>query len=97
MNFSKMLENIVSEKTKTWSILAEKLGISKTTLSDYANGKTIPNGAVLAKLKEVYPDLSTDWILSGKGEMYESYNKAELLQNIEDLQKQLEKLKKNIQ
>lgn len=43
-------------------MVAESLGMSTQTISNYVNGLTTPNGAVIVDLCE-YLDVSADWLL----------------------------------
>lgn len=92
MNFPNVFKNVLSAKQDTITSLSEKLGISKSAVSDYANGKRSPSATVIAKLKEVYPDLNSDWLLSGEGEMV----KKQDVPNVEHLQSELSEVKKKL-
>ena len=45
------------------------LGLSPATLSSIYNGRTRPTLAIVEMIKEKIPEISTDWLLFGKGEM----------------------------
>lgn len=49
---------------------AAALGIRQTTLNDQINGKSKISAAALLALLDVHPEISAEWLLRGKGEMY---------------------------
>lgn len=46
----------------TQQLVAESLGMSTQTISNYVNGRTVPNGAIVVDLCE-YLGVSADWLL----------------------------------
>ena len=61
------------------SVLARNLGLSVTQLlkmievsNSYAQNTVKPSAKVLKKIKERYPQVNTDWLESGEGEMFTS-------------------------
>jgi predicted transcriptional regulator len=46
---------------------AEKMGMGKQAAYDYTMGKKTPNWERMAKIKEVFPQVSGDFLLTGKG------------------------------
>ena len=51
---------------------AESIGISRGAVSQIKSGRSYPSLDVALKILDRYPDLSSDWLLLGKGEMYRS-------------------------
>ena len=46
---------------------ADQMGMGKQVAYDYTMGKKSPNWERLAKIKEVFPQVSGDFLLTGKG------------------------------
>ena len=45
------------------------VGISRSSLSEIESGKTRPSSELMVGIATGYKDISTDWLLTGKGEM----------------------------
>lgn len=48
---------------------ASAIGISPATLSSIFNERTRPTLSIVDAIKSTFPDISTDWLLFGSGEM----------------------------
>lgn len=55
---------------KTASAFAEAAGLKVATLSSIETDRTSPSFDILATLASSFPDLNTDWLLTGKGTMF---------------------------
>lgn len=60
--FAEMVAELLEEKGITKYKLAEDVGISKSVLSDYCNGKVQPTADVIIKVAK-YFDVSSDYLL----------------------------------
>lgn len=49
---------------------AEAIGISRGAVSQIKSGRSYPSLDVTLKMLDRFPDLNSDWLLLGKGEMY---------------------------
>lgn len=56
---------------------SKHLGISQGFLSDLENGKSSPNSEILLSIKRLFPDVSSDWLLTGEGEMFRGNGNSE--------------------
>lgn len=77
---------------KSKSDLANQLGISPAVISHISSGRNKVALDVVQKILEHYPSISSNWLLMGVGEMYESGNSAKQLimhQELQKLQKEL--------
>ena len=66
--------NLRINEIVTWTGLSlrafcRKCGLSESTL---AVQKQAPSGSTLLKILETYPELSTEWLMRGEGEMLKS-------------------------
>lgn len=50
--------------------LAERLEINKQQMYDYTQGKKMPGWGFWTKLKATYPQLSGEYLLTGKGAIF---------------------------
>ncbi|OED43584.1 hypothetical protein ACH42_09740 [Endozoicomonas sp. (ex Bugula neritina AB1)] len=60
---------------------AEKVGVSKTFMSDVSLGKQRPSGTMLIGIAEKFPDIDMNWVLTGDGTITkreDSYGAIEL-------------------
>lgn len=54
----------------TQQLFATFTGLSPASLSSIFNGRTQPTLKTVEAIKRKFPNLSTDWLLSGEGPMY---------------------------
>ena len=91
MEFKYRLRNLRIEKNLTGEQLANAIGVKKTTISTWENGKAFPEIGTLIKLAN-YFDVSIDYIL---GRNNATSNDKTILDNLID--EQLEKAKSYIE
>ena len=53
-------------------VFADYIGLAPATLSSIFNGRTRPTLNVVEALKKKFPDINTDWLMFGSGEMYQN-------------------------
>ena len=56
----------------TQQVFAQFIEMSPATLSSIFNGRTNPTMNIVGAIKKKIPNISTDWLMFGSGEMYES-------------------------
>ncbi len=54
----------------TQQVFAEFIGLAPATLSSIYNERTRPTISVVEAIKKKIPNISTDWLMFGSGEMY---------------------------
>lgn len=54
----------------TQQLFAESIGLGAATLSSIFNGRTRPTLNVVEAIKKKIPNINTDWLVFGIGEMY---------------------------
>ena len=67
-------QNSIGERLKEWinskelsaSDFAKQLQIQRSALSHIFSGRNKPSVDVLLKIKDAYPDISLDWLITGK-------------------------------
>ena len=68
------------------SQFAEEIGVQPSGISHILSGRNHPSLDFVLKVLKRYPDLSTEWLLFGKGNMYGSSDMASGNQRIVDKQ-----------
>ena len=51
------------------SVFADKIGVNRATISHILSGRNKPSIDFLEKLLYVYPELNTNWLITGIGYM----------------------------
>ena len=64
------IRQIMEDKHMTQQVFADFLQQSPATLSSIFNGRTRPTINVIEAIKSKIPDISTEWLLFGSGDMY---------------------------
>lgn len=63
---------VMENQHQTQKIFASFIGVGEGTLSNIFNGRTNPTLNIVEAIKNKIPSVSTDWLLFGKGTMYEA-------------------------
>ena len=61
-------------ENKTSSQFAEEIGVQPSSISHILSGRNKPSLDFVIKMLEAYSDLSTDWLIFGRGSMYGGEN-----------------------
>ena len=56
----------------TQQVFADYIGLAPATLSSIFNGRTRPTLNVVEALKKKIPNINTDWLMFGSGEMFQN-------------------------
>ena len=67
---------IMESQHMTQQVFADFLHQSPATLSSIFNGRTRPTLNIVEAIKAKIPDISTEWLLFGSGEMYNTLPQA---------------------
>lgn len=87
--FSQRLKDARSKKQLTQRQLADKIGVSATTLTNYETNKSkVPGADVLVSLSKAL-DVSIDWLLGNEIASEKASNKSPNVINREDIQQAL--------
>ena len=73
---------VMENQHQTQKVFANFIGMSEGALSSIFNGRTKPTLNIVEAIKNKIPKISTDWLLFGRGEMFEKDPSSEL--HIED-------------
>ena len=80
----KRLQRFLDAENITQSLLAEKLGVAKASISHILAGRNKPGFDFIQSMAQCYPDLNLDWLITGKGKMYKSQNSSPVTQPSEE-------------
>ena len=69
MSLAHRLKLLIKSKEITQSQFARVIGITRGSVNQWLSGKLVPGHKPLMKIFEIYPDISADWLLLGKGGM----------------------------
>lgn len=58
------------KENKTSSQFADEIGVQASSVSHIISGRNKPSLDFIIKMLQQYEDLSTDWLIFGKGEMF---------------------------
>ncbi|MDT8400926.1 MAG: helix-turn-helix transcriptional regulator [Bacteroidales bacterium] len=74
----------IGRENKTSSQFAEEIGIQPSAVSHVLSGRNNPSLDFVVKMLTAYPELNTDWLLFGKGEMYRTETGPTLFESEKD-------------
>lgn len=69
-NMKDRIKQIMDSQHMTQQEFAAFIGIAPATLSNIFNDKTRPSLNIVEAIKKKIPDINTDWLMFGSGEMY---------------------------
>lgn len=90
-NISERLKQIISEKNLSIRAFAREINCANTTIGLLIKGKTEPGYSILFAIIDRYPEISSEWLLTGEGCMLRNPKQAflaETKQVIEDYSNQ---------
>jgi transcriptional regulator with XRE-family HTH domain len=69
MSLDHRIKLLIKSKNISQSELARKLDVTRGSVNQWLSGKQVPGHKPLMKIFELFPDVSSDWLLLGRGEM----------------------------
>ena len=63
------IQAVISYAELTASEFADEIGVQRSSVSHITSGRNKPSLDFLVKVKERFPDLAWDWLITGQGEM----------------------------
>ncbi len=69
MSLNHRIKLLIKSKNISQSELARKLDVTRGSVNQWLSGKQIPGHKPLMKMFELFPDINSDWLLLGRGEM----------------------------
>lgn len=81
MAFSDRIAQILAHYNLSPKDLAELTGVQRSAISHIVNGRNKPSVSFISNLTEALPNLSSNWLLHGKGEI-ENEEKSQSVTNV---------------
>lgn len=66
------LQKLLARENLTPVRFAEKVGVQRSSVSHILSGRNNPSLDFIQKILIAFPQISSDWLISGKGEMYDN-------------------------
>lgn len=63
------IRQIMEQQKLNAGAFAESIGVAQATISQILRGRNMPSTDVLLRLHQRYPNISLDWLLTGKGDL----------------------------
>ena len=76
-NVKERILQIMNREGLKAAAFADNINVAQATLSQILRGRNMPSMDFLLRLRQRYPDVSLDWLLTGEGIMSESPANAE--------------------
>ena len=67
---------ILKHKNLTSAKFADEIGVQRSSISHVLSGRNKPSLEFIQKILKTYPEISSDWILFGKGKMMSNQENA---------------------
>ncbi|MBN2813847.1 MAG: helix-turn-helix transcriptional regulator [Bacteroidales bacterium] len=64
------IQQLINKLGYTTARFADEIGVQRSGISHIISGRNQPSYDLLVKILSRFPDISTDWFLLGKGEMF---------------------------
>lgn len=84
------IKALIKLKKMNISSFEKKIGAGNNSIGTIINRNSNVSGVILSKILTVFEDVSTDWLLLGKGEILRDGQKNESLQSNNEREKELE-------
>lgn len=78
------IRKVMESQHMTQQVFAEFIQIAPATLSSIFTGRTRPTLTIVEAIKNKIPNISTDWLLFGNGDMYIDGEDADLSEKTQD-------------
>ncbi len=72
------IKKIIDAQNLSSSAFANEIGVQRSSVSHVLSGRNKPSLDFIIKIKERYPDVNLDWLLSGKGGMISAKGKKDM-------------------
>ena len=70
MEILQRIKNLIESKDCTINSFSKKIGIAQVTLNNYFRLNRLPAYETIHAILYTFPDVSAEWLLRGKGDMY---------------------------
>jgi len=81
MSIADRLEKFIKTEKLSKSAFAQKIGIQRSTLAHFFSGRNKPSSDFFLKIKESYPELDLNWLISGS-KSYKTKTKEKRIKSV---------------
>lgn len=78
MNLNARVSKIIEYSELSASEFADEIAVQRSNISHIASGRNKPSLDFLIKIKDRFPELQWDWLISGVGEMIKNKNEVDI-------------------
>ena len=75
MSMTNRIQELIEEKNLSKSAFAKEIGIQRSSLAHFFSGRNKPSLEFFLKIKNKYPEIDLNWIISGKRNKHKSRKK----------------------
>jgi len=68
------IKQLMELKGVSVASFAELLDVNRSSFNHYFSGRSQPSLELIIKILKLYPDISSDWLILGKGELFRNKN-----------------------
>ena len=76
MSITNRIQELIEEKNLSKSAFAKEIGIQRSSLAHFFSGRNKPSLEFFLKIKNKYPEIDLNWIISGKKAKLAKKNKT---------------------
>ncbi len=69
------IEQLIKDKGLSSVKFAETIGVQASSISHVVSGRSKPSFDFMEKIKNKFPEINMNWLISGEGEMYNNGNR----------------------
>jgi transcriptional regulator with XRE-family HTH domain len=80
------IKKLMELKEVSVASFAELLNVNRSSFNHYFSGRSMPSLELVTKILKLYPDISSNWLILGEGEMLREANNSDNPQLNEDNQ-----------
>ena len=80
------IQEILRRENLSSSQFADKIGVQRSSVSHVLSGRNKPGFEFIKKIIEAFPELNSDWLFSGSGEMYRQIRPSDALLGNNEMQ-----------
>ena len=66
LSITNRIQELIEEKNLSKSAFAKEIGIQRSSLAHFFSGRNKPSLEFFLKIKNKYPEIDLNWIISGK-------------------------------
>ena len=81
MEMKEIIDRLMRAKNLNNIEFSKKIGVQRSNINHILSGRNNPGLSFFVKTLDAFPDLSAEWLLTGKGNMYKTGNNVQNIDN----------------